>query len=277
MVSVREYKFRALRRISQISIMILFMAGNIVGLHILRGNLSTSKVMDTLPLADPYAVLQIFAAVRIVSAETLFGASVVLLFFGLVAGRAFCSWVCPMNMVTDLANLLRKKTGLDLSGKSPALSRKARYWIFAVSLAVSFATGIAAFEWISPISMLHRGIIFGMGLGWTIAAAVFLFDLVWIRNGFCGHVCPLGGFYALTTGLSLIRIKHSKEKCTSCMKCIEVCPERQVLPMVGKASGAVTSGECTNCGRCVEVCNYDAMKFGTRFNLVVAKEQRPTC
>ena len=49
------------------------------------------------------------------------------------------------------------------------------------------------------------------------------------------------------------------------MRCIEICPEPQVLPMVGKASALVKSGECTNCGRCVEVCNDNAMKFGIGF------------
>jgi ferredoxin-type protein NapH len=134
-----------------------------------------------------------------------------------------------------------------------------------ISLAVSLATGVAAFEWISPIAMLHRGIIFGMGMGWTLVLAVFFFDLFVQRDGFCGHVCPLGGFYALITRFSLIRIQHDRENCSLCRKCLDICPEQQVLPMVGKASSAVTSGACTNCGRCIEVCPDNAMKFGTRF------------
>lgn len=266
MPAFREYKFLVLRRISQISILSLFVAGNMLGWHILRGNLSTSKVLDTLPLADPFAILQIFASRHLVAAETLLGALVIVLFFGLFAGRSFCSWVCPLNMVTDLANWLRKKTGLNVSEKRPLISRKARYWVIFTSLAVSLTTGIAAFEWISPISMLHRGIAFGMGMGWTIIFAVFLFDLFVKRDGFCGHLCPLGGFYSLITHFSLVRVRHSKEKCTLCMRCLAICPEPQVLPMLGKASMPVKSGECTNCGRCIEVCHDNAMKFGIRFS-----------
>lgn len=261
----REFKFLAMRRISQISIMLLFVAGNLLGWHVLRGNLSTSKVLNSVPLTDPFAVLQIFAARHLISGEVLAGAIIIVLFFGLIAGRSFCSWVCPLNMVTDLANWLRKKTGLDASDNGPVISRKTRYWVIVTSLAVSLATGLAAFEWISPISMLHRGIIFGMGMGWIMILAVFLFDLFVKSDGFCGHLCPLGGFYSLITRFSLVRVRHSKEKCTLCMKCLEICPEPQVLPMLGKASSAVVSGECTNCGRCVEVCSDNAMKFGTRF------------
>ncbi len=268
MYAFREYRFLTLRRLSQISIMLLFVAGNLFGWHLLRGNLSTSKVMDTVTLADPYAVLQVLASRHLVSGEALLGALIIALFFGLIAGRSFCGWICPINIVTDLAAWLRKKTGLDVSGRSAGLSRKTRYWVIVTSLAVSLATGIAAFEWISPISMLHRGIIFGMGMGWTLVLAVFIFDLFVQRDGFCGHICPLGGFYSLITRFSLVRVRHNSEKCSLCMKCREICPEQQVLSMVGKESSAVTSGECTNCGRCIDVCDDDAMKFGMRIRTV---------
>jgi len=262
MPAFRKFRFLAMRRTTQVSVMLLFAAGNLLGWRILTGNLSTSKVLGVLTIADPFAVLQILATGHLVSGETLLGASIVVLFFALLAGRSFCSWVCPVNPVTDLANWLREKTGIADSGDRPWTGRKARYWVAGVSLAVSAVTGVAAFEWVSPISMLHRGLVFGMGIGWTLVLAVFLFDLLWIADGFCGHICPLGAFYSLVTGFSLVRVRHSREKCTLCGKCLEICPERQVLPMIGKASAAVTSGECTNCGRCIEVCDDDAMKFG---------------
>lgn len=263
----REYRFMLLRRISQTAIMGLFLGGNLLGWQVLQGNLSTSRLLHVMPLTDPFAVLQIFAARHMVATEALTGALIIMLFFGLIAGRSFCSWVCPLNMVTDAANWLREKAGLTVSGNGPVvISRRTRYGVIGISLAVSLATGIAAFEWISPIAMLHRGIIFGMGMGWTLVLAVFIFDLFVQRDGFCGHVCPLGGFYALITRFSLIRIQHDREKCSLCRKCLDICPEQQVLPMVGKSSSTVTSGACTNCGRCIEVCPDHAMKFGIRFS-----------
>ena len=263
----REYRFMLLRRISQTAIMGLFLGGNLLGWQVLQGNLSTSRLLHVMPLTDPFAVLQIFAARHMVATEALTGALIIMLFFGLIAGRSFCSWVCPLNMVTDAANWLREKAGLTVLGNGPVvISRRTRYGVIGISLAVSLATGIAAFEWISPIAMLHRGIIFGMGMGWTLVLAVFIFDLFVQRDGFCGHVCPLGGFYALITRFSLIRIQHDREKCSLCRKCLDICPEQQVLPMVGKVSSTVTSGACTNCGRCIEVCPDHAMKFGIRFS-----------
>ncbi len=266
MAEFRKYKFLLLRRITQIGIMLLFLCSSLFGWKVLRGNLSTSKIFDAVPLADPYAILQIISTGRIVSPEALFGGLIVILFFSLVAGRAFCSWICPLNIVTDAANWLRTKAGIDAHSKGLGMSRRVRYWTIGISLAVSFSSGIAAFEWISPISMLHRGIIFGMGMGWVMVLSVFLFDLFMVRHGFCGHVCPLGGFYSLITNFSLIRVNYSLERCTLCMKCLDICPERQVLPMIGKLSSPVTSGECTNCARCIEACDDRALKFGMRFN-----------
>lgn len=60
-------------------------------------------------MADPYATLQMFAAGVIVGTDVLIGAAIVIIFYGLIGGRAFCSWVCPINMVTDLANWIRVK------------------------------------------------------------------------------------------------------------------------------------------------------------------------
>jgi ferredoxin-type protein NapH len=124
--------------------------------------------------------------------------------------------------------------------------------------------GVTAFEFISPISMIHRGVIFGLGFGWAAAVIIFLFDLFVLKNGWCGYICPLGGFYALISRFSLIRVKHDESKCTLCMRCKEVCPENQVLFMVGKHSAQVLKGECTNCARCIEVCDDDALNFSIR-------------
>jgi ferredoxin-type protein NapH len=260
-----RYRYLILRRLTQGGVLFLFYAGNILGWNMLKGNLSTSTVLDRVTLADPFAVLQILAAGSIVGTGTLVGAGIVALFFAIVGGRVFCSWVCPLNIVTDGANRLRQVFRNEITGRSLSVARSSRYWIVGLSLGLSALLGVAAFEWVSPISMLHRGVIFGIGLSWAAVLAVFLFDLFVLKNGFCGHLCPLGGFFSLVGTLSPLRVRHDKDRCSRCMKCVDVCPERQVLPMVGKRSGMVLSGECTNCARCIEVCPDDAMKFGTRF------------
>ncbi len=259
--NMRKYKYQIARRLLQITILFVFFGGNAYGWNILRGNLSSAKVLDIVPLSDPFAVIQSYSAGAAIAADALTGALIVLIFYAVLGGRVFCGWVCPVNMVTDLAGKIRSFFRLDEEWTSMDIQRGVRYWIMALSIVLSAILSVAAFEWISPIGALHRGIIYGFGFGWALVLVVFLFDLVAVKNGFCGHLCPLGGFYSLVGRYGFLRIGYDKSKCTSCMKCIDICPEKQVLHMVGIQSGPVLSGECINCGRCVEVCDEDAVNF----------------
>ncbi len=262
-IKMHKYKYMISRRITQTAILFLFFAGNVIGWKVLRGNLSSAQVLDAVPLSDPFAVLQSYSAGASIAADALIGALFILIFYAVLGGRIFCGWVCPLNMVTDFSNKLRDLLHLDSFLKPWRIQRNTRYWAAGLSLALSALLGVAAFEWISPISALHRGIIYGMGFGWSFILSVFLFDLLAIKNGFCGHVCPLGGFYSLIGRFGFLRVRYDQTKCTQCMKCLDICPEEQVLHMVGKESGPVLSGECINCGRCIEVCDDKAIHFGS--------------
>ena len=260
-----NYRYLILRRFTQISLLVLYFGANAWGWTVLQGNLSSSSILGIVPMSDPYAALQMLAAGATLAVDLLVGITIVSLFYFLIGGRAFCSWVCPINMVTDLAAWLREKLEINRvqKVKQPA-TRQLRYWVLLMGLAISFFMGVAAFEFISPISMLHRGIVFGIGFGWAAVLIIFLFDLFVLKNGWCGHVCPLGGFYSLLGRFSLIRVHHDEAACTLCMKCKVVCPEQQVLHMIGKESIPVLSGECTNCARCIEVCDDEALEFSIR-------------
>jgi len=259
-----KYRYLFFRRTTQIGLLFLYFGANAWGWTLLMGNLSSSSLLKTVPLSDPFAVLQMIAAGAIIATDLVIGALIITIFYLIVGGRAFCSWVCPINLVTDAAALLRRKIGVDNFAKKQPATRNMRYWVLALSLIISFAMGVAAFEFISPISMLHRGIIFGIGFGWAAMLIIFLFDLLVLKNGWCGHICPLGGFYSLVGKFSLVRVHHTQENCTLCMKCKVVCPEQQVLYMIGKETLPVLSGECTNCARCIEVCDDDALNFSIR-------------
>lgn len=254
-------KYLILRRIVQTAIFFLYIGGNYFGWKILQGNLSASLVFETIPLADPYAMLQIFFAGGIVSIDLLVGALIIAIFYGLIVGRAFCSWVCPINLISDASAVLRKKLRLERATKSVPFGRNTRYWFFGLGLLLSFVFGLSAFELLSPIGIVQRGIIFGFGFGLSVVVALFLFDLLVKRVGWCGHICPLGAFYALISKYSILQVSHDATKCTLCMKCKDVCPEDQVLSMIGKDSINIKNGECTKCARCIEVCNDDALNF----------------
>lgn len=267
------HKWLLARRISQLTILALFLLGPLAGIWIVKGNLSYSLTLDTLPLADPFVLLQSALTGHVPEKLALIGVAIIVAFYALVGGRVYCSWVCPVNIVTDTAGWLRRRLGIKDGAR---LSRTTRYWMLAMALVLAAATGTVAWELVNPVSMLHRGLIFGLGMAWAIVLAVFLFDLFVMNRGWCSHVCPMGAFYSLLGKRSVIRIRADKRSaCNDCMDCYKLCPEPQVISpaLNGEKKGigpVILSSSCTNCGRCIDVCSKDVFHFGTRFDNRVA-------
>ncbi len=266
------HKWLILRRCSQIGILLAFLVGPWFGLWIVKGNLNYSYTLGVLPLADPFLLLQSMLTGNLPETLAVVGVAIVVLFYLMVGGRSYCSWVCPVNPVTDFASWLRRR--LNIKGGAH-LSRTTRFWMLGMSLVVALLTGTIAWEMLNPVSMLHRGLIFGMGFAWLVILAIFLFDLFVLRQGWCGHLCPVGAFYSLIGKASVLRVQlPERAACTDCMDCFAVCPEQQVIrPALKAINGAppiILDAQCTNCGRCIDVCSKDVFAFGPRFRIPVS-------
>ena len=237
------------------------MASNYLGWKILQGNYSTAYVLETIYLSDPHAFLQMLFTGFVAGMDLIIGVILVFLFYALIAGRAFCSWVCPLNILSDIALYIRKNS--NIGTEVTQYSHRARYYVLALGLIVSTFTGVAAFELINPITIVHRGLIFGLISGLYVAILIVAISLFVNRRGWCASLCPLGAFYSLINKVSIIKVFHDEHKCTDCGICFEVCPEEHVLKnIINIKDGFISSGECTNCGRCIEKCNDDALNFG---------------
>lgn len=266
---LKAHQWLLLRRLVQLSILTLFLLGPLAGLWWVKGNLSYSYTLDFLPLTDLFVGAQTLASGHLPAKLGLIGLAVVLVFYALVGGRSYCAWVCPVNPLTDAAHWLRRRLGLPTGAH---LSARTRYWMLALALVLPALTGVLAWELINPVSMLHRGLIFGMGWAWMIVLGVFLFDLLVVSRGWCGHLCPAGAAYSLLGRASLVRIRASQRaNCNDCMDCYQVCPEPKVIKpaLKGAVRGlpdVILSEQCTNCGRCIDVCAKDVFVFGSRFH-----------
>ena len=254
------------RRATQAAVLGLFLLGPGFGIWWVKGNLSSSRTLDVLPLTDPFVLLQTVLAGHLPEAAAVTGGVIVAIAYLLLGGRAFCAWVCPVNAVTDAAHWLRTRTGL---AGNLRLDRRTRYWLLGAVLLTALITGTAAWELVNPVSMLHRGLIFGMGAGWVFVAGIFLFDLAVQRRGWCGHLCPMGAFYSLFSLATPLRIDTSNRAvCNDCMDCYRVCPEPHILKPAlkdRKEAPLIAAIECTNCARCLDVCSEDVFRFTNRY------------
>ncbi|EHK9179561.1 quinol dehydrogenase ferredoxin subunit NapH [Vibrio parahaemolyticus] len=260
----RAHRFLILRRLCQLTIIALFMAGPTLG--VLTGNLSSSMLLNTVPLSDPLIVLQALATGHIPEFNALLGVVIVVVFYAILAPRAFCAWVCPLNIVTDLAAWLRRKFNIKASYRwSPAI----RYWLIPVLMLGSALSGAILWTWLDPVAALHRGLVFGMGAGWVLIALVFVLDLLLVEHGWCGHLCPLGATYGVIGRKSLLRVTAvRREDCTKCMDCFYVCPEPEVLRQpLKEGDRRVMDQNCISCGRCLDVCPEHVFEFKNRHNV----------
>lgn len=269
------HKWLILRRISQIGILALFMIGTVGGVWIIKGNLASSLTLDVIPLTDPHVLLQAILAGVEPHRDAIIGVTLVVAFYVLVGGRVYCSWVCPVNMVTDAASWLRRRFGIRATSQ---ISRSARYWVLGLTFLLPLITGSIVWELFNPVSMMFRGIVFGLGMAWIIILGVFLFDLFMTKEGWCGRLCPVGAFYSLLGAKSMVRVvADQRSNCDDCMDCFAVCPEPHVIKPALKGADkgigpVILSSNCTNCGRCIDVCAVDVFRFGTRFSKERAEE-----
>lgn len=249
-------KYLILRRIVQIGIIMLFSFKSTE--FILCGNLSSSVLLGSIKLSDPFAYLQIFLASFTLNFEFFLSALFVFLLYAVFLGRAFCAWVCPINLITNFAEFTRRYLK---TTKLTNFKANTRYFLLFSFLLASFLFSEPSFEKISHIAIITRGLIFMQSSALFVAILIYLADLFLQKNLVCSHLCPLGAFYSLISRYSLLKITYDLDKCTKCAKCINICPEPQVLNLVTKYSGKVLNPECIKCARCIEVCDDNAIDF----------------
>lgn len=263
-------RFLILRRLSQALVLALFLTGPLFGVWIAEGTIASSMTLHVLPLTDPLVFLQMLAARHAPEGLAILGAAIVALAYALISGRAYCSWVCPIDPVTGLAFWTREKLGLQAKGWQPR--PETRLYVLAMVLIVSAATGTVAWELVNPITHAFRAVVFAAAASLTFVGAVFLFDLLVARRGWCSHLCPVGAFYGLLGSRALLKVSAGgRVACDHCMDCYAVCPEPHVISpaLEGAKKGVspvILSRDCTTCGRCIDVCDRGVFRFTHRFD-----------
>lgn len=256
-------RWQVARRSVQLALLIAF-ACELPGLGgVVIGNLSASTWFGQLQLTDPFVAVQALLAGRTLAAPALIGALAVGAFYAMLGGRIYCAWVCPINLLTDAAYWLRTRLGV---ARNLGLSPRLRYGLLLTALGASATGATLAWEEVNPITLLQRELMFGFSSGTCLLLALFLFDLLCVRRGWCGHLCPVGAFYALIGRFGRLRVVAAGAGGYAAS--VKACPEPHVLaPLVGGRASAVKSGECMRCGACIDA----NPKAGLRLRIPIVK------
>lgn len=218
------------------------------------------------------------------------GVFALIVFLTLIFGRLYCSFLCPLGALQDIAGRAARSFRLPRGKKLFTRNRRRlRYSVLALLLGVMlFGTAVllglfdpfavfgrftaavlkpafngfnnflvdnAVFENLYPVEdkpfSLPLLLIGGSALLAVLAAAAF-YDRI-----FCNTLCPAGAVLGLLSRISWFRITFTPDKCVKCGKCAKVC-KANCLDLKNQT---VDSERCVVCFNCTAACNYGALRY----------------
>jgi polyferredoxin len=183
----------------------------------------------------------------------------------LVAGRAFCGWLCPLGVVQDMfAGWARRLSGggKHIRGKKskarfpltlpPAADKTLRYAKYLVLAAILVASLYMVYPPLHAFCPMRA--VFGLKLTpllWGVLI-IFIGGSLLIERIWCKYLCPLGALLAIFNKISPLRIVSNSNQCNSCGRCdIECSMGIKDVPL------NLDDPECTRCLECMDTCARD--------------------
>ena len=181
----------------------------------------------------------------------------------ILVGRFFCGWMCAFGSLTDwIYRIFSRwtKNRIRLSRKADSILKYLKYVVLAALLVLGWLAGSLSLSVMSPWDAF--GMLFTVGavpallyvlqslLPGFILLVVILAASVFVERFFCRYLCPMGAFFAVTSGARLIYIDKPRDSCGKCQICTKNCA--MGIPL--NEMDQVKSGECISCMKCVDVC-----------------------
>jgi len=250
-------KWRRRRWAVLIAANLLFVLSYKLDIQILEGALTASRFVG-FHMVDLNSSLQVMFAYKQVLINLLIGTTTVLVFWWLLGGRTFCSWVCPYHLLAEWAEILHVKLAEKKLVTDHPFDRRGRTVFWVVFAILAIVTGYTVYETISPTGILSRALIYGPGIAMVWVVTLLLFEIFYSRRAWCRYACPIGLTYGLVGATSPLKVTYDLNTCFHEAECQKVCEVPHVLDLVvkGRATDVYLNvgADCTHCGRCVDAC-----------------------
>ncbi|MGD9919335.1 MAG: NapH/MauN family ferredoxin-type protein [Paenirhodobacter sp.] len=264
---IHSHKWRNIRWASVIVINALFIVSYSFDVQLVEGALTASRFLG-FHMADPNAALQVMLAFKEVMLNLVIGTATVVILWWIVGGRAFCSWACPYHLLAEWAEALHLFLARKGWVKDHPFHRGLRVVLWAVFMTLALLTGYTVFEYINPVGIVSRALIYGPTVALLWVAFLLGIEVFFSRRFWCRYVCPIGLTYGITGAVAPVQIKYDLEKCVHEGECRAVCLVPHVLEItkMGYAQNDVDyiGPDCTRCGLCVDACPQKALTFTVR-------------
>ncbi len=221
-------------------------------------------------------------------------AAVAILAVTLLCGRVYCSVVCPLGILQDVAIFFRRVFRLKFGSAAQGRVALVRQVVRSAIAAVFFAGGFLGlhFVWLEPYAIYGRmasclaAPLVRSGNNqlavWAerhgsyafhaveavapplcmvvLSAALLVLILalaVWKGRFWCNAVCPVGTVLGFLSRFSLLKPKIDPAKCVKCRLCEKACKARSI----DVAKGTIDRTTCVACFDCGAVCGKGALTW----------------
>ncbi len=192
------------------------------------------------------------SVLRWVSGVSIGAVAVTFLHFLLArcAGRFYCSILCPLGIMQDIAGLIPFSKNRIRRDNVPL-----RFVICGIASGILVSGCAAGFYWLDPYSLAGRSAS-AVLIGGTLPVAAILLISLWKRRAFCTYICPVGTFLGLLSRSSVWQLEIS-DSCVNCKKCVKACPAGCADP----ENRTIDNERCLRCMQCVSACPVGAIDF----------------